>query len=141
MPDHLLKKKGKLHFTPFEVWVNTKQVHAISKLAILVPEDNLILMELVSATHFSFSLSTLSLSLSFVQPLLSYSPSLHILHRWIMHLLGQVRSSTPFSTEPNTVATFLVNDGLQWSPQWSAMVSIEPESVMVYGFGLWLWVL
>ena len=64
MPDHLLKKKGKFHFTPFEVWVNTKQLHAISKLAILVPEDNLILMELVSATHFSFSLSTLSLSLS-----------------------------------------------------------------------------
>ena len=139
MPDHLLKKKGKFHFTPFEVWVNTKQVHAISKLAILVPEDNLILMELVSATHFSFSLSTLSLS--FVQPLLSYSLSVHILHCWIMHLLGQVRSSTPFSTEPNTVATFLVSDGLQWSPQWSAMVSAELESMMGYGFGLWLWVL
>ena len=141
MPDHLLKKKGKFHFTSFEVWVNTNQVHAISKLAILVPKDNLILMELVSATHFSFSLSTLSLSLSLLFNLSSLIRRPFTYSTVIMHLLGQVTSSTPFSTEPNTVAMFLVSDGLQWSPQWSAMVSIEPKSVMVYGFGLWLWVL
>ena len=80
MPDHILEKKGKFHFTPFEVWVNTNQVHAISKLAILVPKDNLILMELVSATHFSFSLSTFFLSLSLslsssTSPLLFAVPS------------------------------------------------------------------
>ena len=72
MPDHLLKKKGKFHFTPFEVWVNTNQVHAISKLAILVPKDNLILMELVSAAQFSFSLSTAPLLFA----VLSHTPPL-----------------------------------------------------------------
>ena len=52
-----------------------------------------------------------------------------------MHLLGQVRSSTPFSTEPNTVA--MVCNGLLNGRRWSLQsLSLWWFMVLVCGCGL-----